>query len=47
MDHFTELYCVSNADSRVADVALSLTLNVSGVKLPFNRMVSVIFCLNL
>ena len=32
---------------RVADVALSLTLNVPGVELPFNRVTSVIFCLNL
>ena len=32
---------------RAADVALSLTLNVSGVELPFNRVASVIVCLNL
>ena len=32
---------------RAADVALSLTLTVSGVELPFNKVASVIFCLNL
>ena len=47
-DPFTELNRALKANnSRVADAALSLTLNVSGEELPFNRVASVIFCLNL
>ena len=43
-DPFTEPNRLQMPIFSVADVALQLTLIVSGVELPFNRVTSVIFC---